>query len=164
MSVRLACVGLALLLMPLGIAAQDASPAPEVVDGKSADPDVKPPQVVVGSQRPPEYPPAASAARFTGTVTVQVQVLPDGKVGNVEVVECTRPKVGFEEASVAAVKKWRFKPAMKADEPIEASLKFKLNFNRPGSGKASITGNIQDLGNPPTHMPTDASTRSPRTP
>ena len=66
--------------------------------------------------------------RYTGAVRLEAVVLPDGKVGEVKVLDCTRPKVGFEEAAVAAVKKWRFEPGRVGDVPAEVTLRFRLNF------------------------------------
>lgn len=93
-----------------------------------------PPQIILGTQRQPDFPPAAWDARIEGAVLLEMKVLKDGKVGEVKVVQCTRPKVGFEDAAVAAVKKWRFEPGMENGEPIEVLTRLKLNFTRVGVG------------------------------
>jgi protein TonB len=95
---------------------------------------VVPPQIILASQKAPEYPPAALAARFTGTVKVMAEVLPDGSVGKVEIVECTHKNVGFEEAAIEAVKKWRFEPALKDGSPTDYMAQFRLNFKSAGPG------------------------------
>jgi TonB family protein len=59
---------------------------------------------------------------------LEAAVLPDGSVGQVKVLDCSRPKVGFEDAAVAAVKQWRFEPGTRDGQPVEFSLKFRLNF------------------------------------
>ena len=95
------------------------------------------PQIILSTQKQPVYPPAAFGARFSGSVLVEMTVLKDGSVGGVEVLECTRPKVGFEEAVTTAVKKWRFEPATDAGEPLEVTTRIKLNFTRVGVGIAA---------------------------
>jgi len=92
------------------------------------------PQIILGSQRQPTFPPAAWDARYTGAVLLEMTVLKDGSVGKVEVVRCTTPKVGFEEAAIAAVSKWRFEPGMENGEPIDVKTRLKMNFNRKGVG------------------------------
>ena len=69
-------------------------------------------------------------------------MLKDGTVGEVKVIECSRPKVGFEDAAVRAVKQWRFDPGMENDEPIEVVTRLKLNFNRVGIGIAANEGQV----------------------
>ena len=94
-----------------------------------------PARVISATQKAPSYPPAALAARFTGSVKVSVGVLPDGTVGEVKVMDCSHRNIGFEEAAVDAVKKWRFQPAMRAGEPVEYTATYRLNFRNSGEGK-----------------------------
>ena len=70
---------------------------------------------------------------------IEMVVLTDGKVGEIKVLQCTRPKMGFEEAAVAAVKKWRFEPGRIGDEPAEVTLRIRLNFAPGGVSLASET-------------------------
>jgi len=99
---------------------------------------VVPPQIILATQKAPEYPPAALAARFTGTVKVSAEVLPDGSVGKIEIVECTHKNVGFEEAAIEAVKKWRFEPALKDGSPTDYVAQFRLNFKSAGPGSGFL--------------------------
>ena len=92
------------------------------------------PQIVLGTQERPVFPPAAWGARFTGSVLIEMTVQKDGTVGDVTVVECTRPKVGFEDAAVAAVKQWRFEPGLESGEPVDVKTRLRLNFTRVGVG------------------------------
>jgi len=112
-------------------------PAADLAAPAGEDPAVTsviPPRILLETQRAPEYPPAALAARFTGTVVVKTRILPDGKVGMVQVVECDSPNLGFEEATVEAVKKWEFQPALKEGVPVDYTQTFKLNFGNPDPG------------------------------
>ncbi len=111
--------------------------------------EVSAPQVILKTQKAPEYPPAARAARISGVVMVEIQIDKEGKVGEVEILECTHPKVGFEDAAAKAVKKWRFEPARLDDEPIESTRKLRLTFNYAGIGGPSVSaGGIADQGIP----------------
>jgi TonB family protein len=92
------------------------------------------PQIILGTQQQPVFPPAAWDARYTGAVLLEMTVLKDGTIGEVEVVRSTHPKVGFEAAAVAAVKQWRFEPGMENGEPIEVKTRIKINFSRVGVG------------------------------
>jgi len=95
------------------------------------------PQMILGTQKQPIYPPAAFDARYSGSVLVEMTVRKDGTVGNVKVIECTRPKVGFEDAATKAVKQWRFRPGMENGQPIDVVTRLQLNFNRVGMGLAA---------------------------
>lgn len=111
---------------------------------------VVPPQVIIKSQSPPTYPPAALAARFEGVVVLELTVLKDGTVGDVKVVECTHPAIGFEEAAIEATRKWLFEPAMKEGQPIDHVSKFRMNFRVPGRGQPYVSwgaaGSTSDTG------------------
>ena len=108
------------------------------VAGKgTVSPGFIPPHVILSTQKQPVYPPAAFDARFSGSVVVEMTVFKDGAVGNVEIVECTRPKMGFEEAAIKAVKQWQFVPGMESGEPVDVDTRLKLNFDRVGSGLAA---------------------------
>ena len=100
------------------------------------------PQIILGTQKQPVYPPAALDARFSGNVLLEMTVLKDGTVGEVKVIECNRPKVGFEDAAVRAVKQWRFDPGTENDQPIEVVTRLKLKFNRVGIGIAANEGQV----------------------
>jgi len=119
--------------------AQETAPPPDAT-AQTQEQDELPrfsPQVILETQKPPKYPPAALAARYTGSVVLETVVLETGKVGSVKVLECTRPKVGFEQAAMDAVKKWRFEPGRVGDRPAEVTLRFRLNFNPGGVSLAS---------------------------
>ncbi|HKQ62061.1 MAG TPA: energy transducer TonB [Candidatus Polarisedimenticolaceae bacterium] len=106
----------------------------------AAEPELQPPRIVAKSQVPPDYPPSAFRARIEGTVTLKVTVLASSAIANVEVVDCSRTGVGFEQAAVQAVKKWKFEPAMKGNQPITDALTFRLNFKvTPEGGEARVT-------------------------
>src|SRR5210317_940750 len=61
--------------------------APEEAAAAPEAPPIRPPRIILKTQKPPEYPPAAKAARFEGVVTVDMTVLKSGEVGEVKIVD-----------------------------------------------------------------------------
>jgi len=92
------------------------------------------PQIILDTQKQPIYPPAAWAARITGSVVLELTVLRNGQVGEITVARSTTPKMGFEEAAIKAVSEWRFEPGLENGEPVEVRTRIKLNFTRLGVG------------------------------
>jgi TonB family protein len=76
----------------------------------------------------PVYPRAARRAKVGGTVYLDVIVRDDGTVGEITVVDSTRTGIGFEEAAIAAVKRWRYRPAMRGRQPVDASVLVRIDF------------------------------------
>ncbi len=75
------------------------------------------------------YPPDALAARKEGTSTLLVTVDPDGMVSAAEVFEAAGG--GLDEAALAAVRQWRFKPATRGGEPVRARIRVPFQFVLP---------------------------------
>jgi protein TonB len=156
MSIRLlgivAFLSLAATISPaLATVGEPSDPEPE--SAAVEEPVRVSPRVILESQKPPKYPPAARDARYTGEVVVQAVVLATGQVGEVKVLKCSRPKVGFEEAAIDAVKKWRFEPGRVDDKPAEVTLRFRLNFAPGGVSLASETmpgGSAPSMGSSST--------------
>lgn len=98
------------------------SPAPAAVDENL------PPVVAPGGRVAPVYPRAARVLRAEGLVELDVSVRADGSVADVTVVRCTRPGVGFEEAAVAAVRKWRFNPGMSQGRAAAGTVDVTVEF------------------------------------
>ena len=106
-----------------GLGAQTAAPSqPGVQSAK----DEWPPAGVVrqsrGMQMPtvtkemkPLYTPAARQAGIQGVVEMEAIVKADGSVGDVRVVRSLDTELGLDEAAVAAVKAWEFKPGRTKD-------------------------------------------------
>ncbi len=90
------------------------------------------PFVISGSRVMPAYPPAALAARFEARVTVAALINEDGSIGVVEVVDTTRPNLGFEEATLGAIKQWRFAPATLDDKPVMSVWAYTFCFETTG--------------------------------
>jgi TonB family protein len=71
----------------------------------------------------PQYPPIARAARMTGTVVLDAIIQKDGTVSDVKVIKSTNEM--FEQASIEAVKQWRFTP-FQYDVVLTVSVNFVL--------------------------------------
>ena len=73
----------------------------------------------------PEYPKAAREAGVSGTVTVQALVLRDGRVGDVRVM---RSIPMLDKPAIDCVKRWRFKPARAAGQPVAVWVTIPIRF------------------------------------
>ena len=91
--------------------------------------DVSNPILIEESKIKPVYPELARQARLAGTVILQAIVLKDGTVGNIEVLRCDHPNLGFEEAAVEAVTQWRYKPATQNGRPVDVYLTVNVQFS-----------------------------------
>ena len=75
----------------------------------------------------PPYPPYLERLEKEGTVTVRVQIGPDGRVTDIELVRADDP--GFFAATRAwAIKNWRFKPATRDGVPVSGWLTETVRF------------------------------------
>ncbi len=81
----------------------------------------------------PSYPEAAAGRDAAGYVEVRFTVQPSGEVADVSVVE-SEPGTLFDEAAVAAVRRWRY-PADPEREPRE--LTERLEFSPPAEAPAA---------------------------
>jgi TonB family protein len=76
----------------------------------------------------PEYPELAKVARLESDVVLQAKILTDGTIGDVEVLSVSRPNLCFEEAAMAALRQWRYKPAMMRGIPVEVYFTVFVEF------------------------------------
>jgi protein TonB len=75
-----------------------------------------------------KYSEEARKAKFQGVVLLQVIVAADGHATNIEVVR--GPGLGLEEQAVAAVKTWRFKPALGPGRvPVATRVEIEVQFH-----------------------------------
>jgi TonB family protein len=95
------------------------------------------PVLIPASRVSPEYPPAALAARFQGSVTLRTEVLADGTVGRIEVLDSSAPNLGFEKAAERAIRQWRFEPALAAGQPVVGDQVVRLNFHTTPTADAA---------------------------
>jgi protein TonB len=86
------------------------------------------PEIIAESKITPEYPELARVARIEGRVILQAIILKDGSVGDIEVLNCNRPNMGFEDAAVSAVTHWRYKPALQGGKPVDVYFTVRVDF------------------------------------
>jgi len=84
------------------------------------------PQVV--KEVRPGYTNAAMAQRIEGTVLLEAVVEQDGKVGAVTVVQSLDSEYGLDEAAVAALKQWEFKPGTREGKPVAVQIAVQIAF------------------------------------
>ncbi len=74
----------------------------------------------------PQYSEEARMAKLTGTVRISAIVGEDGEPRGVHAA--TSPGLGLDEAAIAAVRKWRFKPGEKDGIPVPVSVDVEVSF------------------------------------
>jgi len=78
------------------------------------------------SKAQPEYPDIARQSSMEGTVIVQALVGKDGKVKDTKVVKSVPV---LDDAAVAAVKRWVFKPALSNNKPVAVWVAVPVKFS-----------------------------------
>jgi protein TonB len=96
----------------------------ETVDGSF---DVEP-RLIPKSRVSPRYPMAAQRLGVGGTVVLETMILADGSVGEIRIIQDPGAKAGLGKAAVAAVRKWRYEPAIRDGEPVAAPLRIQVSF------------------------------------
>lgn len=79
----------------------------------------------------PIFPQKAMEAHANGEVIVQAFVGTEGKVLRVNVLKCSRPGMGFEEAAVKAAHKSRWRPAKLQGKPVGIWVAYTVKFENP---------------------------------
>ena len=85
----------------------------------------KPPVPTI--QMPPMYPLHAKMQGVEGKVELNFTVTEEGNVADI-VIESSVPRGVFDNAAVNAVRKWRFKPAVKGGKAVSVRVKLPLKF------------------------------------
>ena len=88
--------------------------------------DVSMPRVVRDAK--PDYTAAAKNARIQGNVIMEAVVREDGSVGDVKVTKSLDARHGLDEEAVKAMKKWEFKPGLKAGKPVPVAVEVEMTF------------------------------------
>jgi len=73
----------------------------------------------------PVYPDIARSGEVEGNVTVRVLITKEGTVSKVDVIEGNWV---LHEATIAAVKKWTFKPALQQHKPVPVWVEIPIEF------------------------------------
>ena len=78
-------------------------------------------------QPDPAYPRSAAQNKMGGTVMVTLEVLADGSVGEVHLIESSGHEM--DQVTQDTVKTWKFKPAMCGNEPVVADIQVDVTFH-----------------------------------
>jgi len=76
----------------------------------------------------PKYSSEAMRKKITGEVWLRAVVLPDGTIGDVQIVKSLDRRYGLDEAAIEAAKKWTFTPATEGGTPIPFVVSMMLEF------------------------------------
>ncbi|HZN53698.1 MAG TPA: energy transducer TonB [Candidatus Polarisedimenticolaceae bacterium] len=81
----------------------------------------------------PVFPTAAKAIGASGRVTLRLDVSPDGSVESAAVLECTRPRLGFEASALDAVRQWRYEadPTRTGTRAVVVRIDFRRQDTAP---------------------------------
>ena len=75
----------------------------------------------------PNFTDAARAAKFSGSVVLQVVVTADGRAENISVVR--KAGYGLEQSAIETVRKWQFRPAKGPDgNPVATLVPIEVTF------------------------------------
>jgi TonB family protein len=85
---------------------------------------ISPPVLIYKAE--PEYAEEARKAKLQGTVMLYVQISPGGKPTAMKVVKSLG--LGLNQKALQAVKRWRFRPGMKAGQPVTVEATIEVNF------------------------------------
>jgi TonB family protein len=76
----------------------------------------------------PNYTADAMRAKVQGTVLIEAVVLPDGTVGQVQVVRSLDTVFGLDQEAVKAARQWRFAPGTRMGQPVAVLVTIELTF------------------------------------
>jgi protein TonB len=77
---------------------------------------------------PPPYPPLAFRARIEGKVIVIAEVLPEGRAGQVRILESSGNDM-LDQSALTTVKQWKFTPARKDGVIITQAVRIPITFS-----------------------------------
>ena len=76
----------------------------------------------------PQYTSEAMRAKVQGIVEVEAIVMPDGSVGQVQIVRSLDDRFGLDQKAVEAVKRWRFRPGTRMGKAVPVLVNIELTF------------------------------------
>jgi protein TonB len=92
-----------------------------------ADAPLRQPELI--SMPPPDYPREAQRARVQGVTKFDAVVLADGTIGDIRLVQSLDTRFGLDDRAAAALKQWRFRPALSAaGKPLPVIVRVELTF------------------------------------
>jgi protein TonB len=85
------------------------------------------PSLMAGTAQP-KYPPSALRAGIDGTVTLDVQVDPQGEPSEISIAKRSGNR-DLDRAALRAASDWRFEPAMRNGKAVAAAVKVPVEFS-----------------------------------
>src|SRR3954463_359260 len=76
----------------------------------------------------PSYTGEAMRARIQGLVTMEAIVMPDGSVGNVQIIKSLDNSFGLDKEAIKTVKQWRFEPGRRLGQPVPVLIVIEMTF------------------------------------
>lgn len=76
----------------------------------------------------PVYTAEAMRAKIQGVAIIECVVMPDGTVGDVQVVKSLDPNFGLDQEAVKAAKRWLFQPGTLKGQPVPVLVSIELTF------------------------------------
>jgi periplasmic protein TonB len=80
------------------------------------------------SEVKPSYTADAMRQKIQGIVMVEAVVMPDGGVGQVQIVRSLDPTFGLDQEAVKAVRRWRFRPGTRFGQAVPVLVEIELTF------------------------------------
>jgi protein TonB len=77
----------------------------------------------------PDYPELARKAGIQAVVMLKAVLTEEGTVTDVCVARCSAPDLGFEEAAIAAVRQWRYRPGLQNGVPVRVYFEVAIEFH-----------------------------------
>ncbi|HYL09701.1 MAG TPA: energy transducer TonB [Candidatus Acidoferrales bacterium] len=74
----------------------------------------------------PQYTDEARREKFNGRVMLQIVITPEGQASQIAVIKMAG--YGLDEQAIAAVRTWRFKPAMKDGNPVAVRAPVEVTY------------------------------------
>ncbi|BDC49319.1 hypothetical protein F183_A16350 [Bryobacterales bacterium F-183] len=74
----------------------------------------------------PKYSESAKDAKVEGSVTLKLEITPEGRAEKFQVAKSLEPTL--DQAAIEAVKQWKFQPAQKAGKPVRVSATIEVQF------------------------------------
>lgn len=84
-------------------------------------------------QPKPPYPDFARRLGHEGRVVIRIQVLASGAVAAARIERSSGYAV-LDEAALATIKRWRFRPAQRGGQPVDATLNVPITFRLQEQG------------------------------
>ena len=70
---------------------------------------------------------------YEAKVFISAQIDANGRPGVLEVLHCTKPGYGFEQAAIDAARRWRYEPALLNGDPVGSADLIIVEFGRESS-------------------------------